>query len=144
MSLLQLDIAFSVLSKPPAERTGQSIDSVVQWLRGLKLFKQLDEAIVRDVALNCDIETYDTDHVLIRQGERGDCFYIILQGSVAIYVLTDLQEGAIAGKLKDHQQRQQREQDQENNATNAETTTTPPPPMSPTNKQAGGGGSPRS
>nr|KAI8748793.1 hypothetical protein BgiMline_018225 [Biomphalaria glabrata] len=52
--------------------------------------------ILADILRNCDYVTKKRDDVIIKQGDVGDCFYIVLHGKVTIYILNkDQMEGEI-------------------------------------------------
>ncbi|KAJ8298832.1 hypothetical protein KUTeg_022892 [Tegillarca granosa] len=44
--------------------------------------------IVSDIIKNCQFQRSERDTIIIQQGEKGDCFYIILSGTVAIHINT--------------------------------------------------------
>ncbi|XP_041367196.1 uncharacterized protein LOC121381874 isoform X2 [Gigantopelta aegis] len=81
----------SIVTKPPEERQEKEIQRIVYWFRKKsELFKDLKEEIILDILKNCQFTPCNRDDIIIRQGEKGDCFYIILTGSVAIYINTNL------------------------------------------------------
>ncbi|CAL1537153.1 unnamed protein product [Lymnaea stagnalis] len=87
--------ALRVISKPPDKRFDSEINQLVPWLRSkAKLFKGLKADILADIIRNCDYVTKYRDDVIIKQGDIGDCFYIVLHGKVTIYILNkDQMEG---------------------------------------------------
>lgn len=96
MALLYDKVVHTV-SKPPKERTEGMIEQILPWFRKRsELFKSQKTEIVKDIVKNCQFMTCKRDHVVIKQGDKGDCFYIILSGSVAIYIHTHLDEGGIS------------------------------------------------
>ncbi|CAH8508816.1 unnamed protein product [Schistosoma margrebowiei] len=79
------------IKKPPNERTIDEIEEICPWFVGkIKFFSNLKSDIVKDIIKNCEFSERDTDDIIIRQFEEGDCFYIILSGQVSIYVNTEL------------------------------------------------------
>ncbi|CAH8495224.1 unnamed protein product [Schistosoma mattheei] len=79
------------IKKPPNERTIDEIEEICPWFVGkVKFFSNLKSDIVKDIIKNCEFSERETDDIIIRQFEEGDCFYIILSGQVSIYVNTEL------------------------------------------------------
>ncbi|CAI2726403.1 unnamed protein product [Schistosoma spindalis] len=79
------------IKKPPNERTTDEIEEICPWFVGkVKFFSNLKSDIVKDIIKNCEFSERETDDIIIRQFEEGDCFYIILSGQVSIYVNTEL------------------------------------------------------
>ncbi|XP_059170872.1 uncharacterized protein LOC131952283 isoform X2 [Physella acuta] len=92
MSLLY-DKVINIINKPPVERQDGEIEQILPWFRKKSdLFKSLHTDIVRDIVKNCKFTPTKRDSVIIRQMDKGDCFYIILSGSVAIHINTTLTE----------------------------------------------------
>lgn len=95
MALLY-DKVVSVVSKQPEERTDTEIEQILPWFRKKsELFNSQKSEIVKDILKNCQFMTCNRDHVIITQGEKGDCFYIILSGSVAIYIQTSIADDSV-------------------------------------------------
>jgi CRP/FNR family transcriptional regulator, cyclic AMP receptor protein len=72
-------------------------------LKSLNLFKETPENILADLApLMKEIE-YEKDSVIFKEGETGDCMYIIHQGSIKIHkdsnTLAVLPENEVFGEL---------------------------------------------
>ncbi|CAH8527478.1 unnamed protein product [Schistosoma rodhaini] len=77
--------------KPPSERTTDEIEEICPWfVEKVKFFSNLNSDVVKDIIKNCEFSERETDDIIIRQFEEGDCFYIILSGHVSIYVNTEL------------------------------------------------------
>lgn len=47
---------------------------------------EMDKDIVYNVVKNCKCQIMLRDTVVVRQGEKGDAFYIILHGQVSVFV----------------------------------------------------------
>ncbi|TGZ74530.1 hypothetical protein CRM22_000879 [Opisthorchis felineus] len=76
--------------KSVAERTESDVDTVYPWFgQQSTLFASLRQEVAKDIIRNCELEKYTADTVIVRQFEKGDCFFIILSGKVSIYVQTD-------------------------------------------------------
>ncbi|CAL1548061.1 unnamed protein product, partial [Lymnaea stagnalis] len=92
MSLLY-DKVVNIINKSPADRQDGEIEQILPWFRKKSdLFKSLHTDIVKDIVKNCKFSPTKRDSVIIRQMDKGDCFYIILSGSVAIHINTTLTE----------------------------------------------------
>lgn len=92
MSLLY-DKVVNIINKSPADRQDGEIEQILPWFRKKSdLFKSLHTDIVKDIVKNCKFTPTKRDSVIIRQMDKGDCFYIILSGTVAIHINTTLTE----------------------------------------------------
>ncbi|XP_052066691.1 uncharacterized protein LOC127706236 isoform X3 [Mytilus californianus] len=83
------DKVVGVITKEPCERSDTEICQIKSWFQKKSdLFNQLNDEIIHDLIKNCEFMTVERDFVVIKQGEKGDCFFIILNGSVAIHINT--------------------------------------------------------
>lgn len=77
-----------LFQKKPSLRQDFEIQGLLPWLRKKsQLFSQLKTDYLKDIVRNCGLVSYKKEDIIIRQGERGDCFYIILEGRIGIYIL---------------------------------------------------------
>jgi len=53
-------------------------------LRENRLFTGLSEMLVDRIGAEMTVLTFDTDEVIFREGDPGDCLYIILEGNVRV------------------------------------------------------------
>jgi CRP/FNR family transcriptional regulator, cyclic AMP receptor protein len=58
----------------------------VLFLKGAELFHQIPAEDLVPVALVAQEVSFDTGDILIRQGDLGDCLYIIVDGEVSIVI----------------------------------------------------------
>ncbi|KAI8783732.1 hypothetical protein BgiBS90_015348, partial [Biomphalaria glabrata] len=92
MSLMYAKVV-NIINKPPEDRQDGEIEQLLPWFRKKSdLFKSLHTDIVKDIIKNCKFMPTKRDNVIIRQMDKGDCFYIILSGSVSIFINTTLTE----------------------------------------------------
>ncbi|CAL1536282.1 unnamed protein product [Lymnaea stagnalis] len=83
------DRLVGLISSPPEERRDVDIELAVPWLRKKsQLLQSLDKDILRDVVKNCLYQQMITDEIIIRQGDYGDRFYVILTGRTSVYIDT--------------------------------------------------------
>jgi len=72
-------------------------------LKALSIFRDTPEHILADLAPLMEEEEYDQNRLIFREGERGDCMYIIHQGEVRIHkgdtLLANLNEKEVFGEL---------------------------------------------
>ncbi|VDI17429.1 Hypothetical predicted protein [Mytilus galloprovincialis] len=86
------DKVISVITKKPSDRSNGDISQIKSWFQKKSdLFNQLNDEIIHDLVKNCEFMKTERDFLLIEQGEKGDCFFIILHGSVSIYINTTLE-----------------------------------------------------
>jgi phosphoserine phosphatase RsbU/P len=69
----------------------------VQLVRSLPLFAALPDHIVEDIVTMLPQSTYDAGTLLMREGEYGDRFFIILSGEIAIIKAQGSQEERVLG-----------------------------------------------
>lgn len=92
---LNYETLIRAASKPPEQRTTTEInDFIFPWLKqSLKkkqgIFQKISDDVIHDICKTIMLERRPTWDVVIHQGDPGDTFYIILQGSVNIYRFDD-------------------------------------------------------
>ncbi|XP_064619879.1 uncharacterized protein LOC135483173 isoform X2 [Lineus longissimus] len=84
-----------VISKPSTLRTDFEVLPLLPWFRKKSdIISPLNNEILLDVIKHCQFVSKKQHDVIIKQGEKGDCFYITLHGKVTIYIkyakLTDV------------------------------------------------------
>ncbi|XP_067682167.1 uncharacterized protein [Haliotis asinina] len=79
----------TLISKECQQRGERDIDMVLPWLRKKsELLQGLDTDVLKDVIRNCSYRHSTKDDILIRQGDKGDCFFIMLSGRTSVYIDT--------------------------------------------------------
>ncbi|XP_071078833.1 uncharacterized protein [Haliotis cracherodii] len=79
----------SLISKGCQQRGERDIDMVLPWLRKKsELLQGLNTVVLKDVIRNCSYRHSTVDDVLIRQGDKGDSFFIMLSGRTSVYIDT--------------------------------------------------------
>jgi serine phosphatase RsbU (regulator of sigma subunit) len=53
-------------------------------LNNIVLFKNLPDTVLHQIALRMTVVDYDEDTVIIREGEPGDNFYVVLSGGIQV------------------------------------------------------------
>ncbi|XP_052806852.1 uncharacterized protein LOC128236072 [Mya arenaria] len=92
----------NVIGKKPDLRQDFEIQDLLPWLRKKsKLFSTLKTEYLKDIVRSCSVGKYKRDDVIIKQGEIGDCFYIILAGKISIFILNKDRDGGNDGEEKD-------------------------------------------
>ncbi|KAA3680357.1 uncharacterized protein DEA37_0002348 [Paragonimus westermani] len=83
----------AVLNKPPAHRLETETKQVADWLkRKVKLLEQVSMEILVALVKECGSETRLENELIIREGDIGDCMYILLSGSASVHQLCDLDQ----------------------------------------------------
>ncbi|XP_013411811.1 uncharacterized protein LOC106174696 [Lingula anatina] len=76
-----------VISKPTSERKDFEIAPLLPWFKKKsELFKDLKSDILHDVIKHCSFVKNRQNQLIIRQGDKGECFFILLSGRVSIYI----------------------------------------------------------
>ncbi|KAL5253065.1 hypothetical protein ACHWQZ_G015727 [Mnemiopsis leidyi] len=94
-----------MLRKPPKERTAEDLDYIYEELLHIKALSHLSNSVKRELASCIQFESQEgSGTVLIKQGDEGKSWYIILKGSVNVTifgkgVVGQLHEGDDFGKL---------------------------------------------
>ncbi|VDO30943.1 unnamed protein product [Onchocerca flexuosa] len=94
-----------ILCKPSSERTLQELEHVYRELLHVKALTHLSTMVKRELAAVVFFEQHQhAGHILFRQGDEGNCWYIVLKGSVDVIihgkgVVCTLREGDDFGKL---------------------------------------------
>ncbi len=65
--------------------SSEDISAITRILKQLELFKGLNETDHGEIIKRITLEYYPKNHFLFREGDAGDCFYIIKRGMVRIY-----------------------------------------------------------
>jgi ATP-binding cassette subfamily B protein len=87
---------------------GRQAEVTAPRLRAIPIFSTLDDATLEAIAERFRVERYDTDQVLVREGEPGDRLFIVVRGKVAMSTtgyrqksveLPVLQDGDCFGEL---------------------------------------------
>ncbi|XP_033120425.1 uncharacterized protein LOC117119699 [Anneissia japonica] len=99
----------NLISKPPEKRHDRDIDLLISWFQNMSgLFKAQKTDVVKDIVRNCKFLSLPEDSVIIKQGDQGDSFYIILSGLVSIYINQQLEEQGNLTKSTPVRQRKKR------------------------------------
>lgn len=79
----------NILLKPPAQRTDSEIEAVVNSTKNCKFFKELndpDKKVHKESCQRMFYQEYSQDSYVFKFREVGDCFYIILKGTVGVRI----------------------------------------------------------
>ncbi|OAF67598.1 hypothetical protein A3Q56_04677 [Intoshia linei] len=70
------------------KRNIDEINKIVPWTRkNISLFKELKYDVISYILKTSTLKKYEKDQLIIRQNEIGHCLYIILKGTVSVYLL---------------------------------------------------------
>ncbi len=84
-----------------------SIDQEVEILRRIPIFAQIEPAKLKLMAFASERVTYKPGQILFKQGEQGDCAFIVLKGTADILIdgngeqlrVASLSENEIIGEI---------------------------------------------
>ncbi|XP_067936759.1 uncharacterized protein [Watersipora subatra] len=75
------------ISKEPNCRTDEEINRLLPWFRKKsEVFRLLKPDAVTDIIRNCEIIKRPKDSIIVRQNDKGNCFFIMLTGKVSVYI----------------------------------------------------------
>ncbi|XP_064619664.1 uncharacterized protein LOC135483077 [Lineus longissimus] len=75
-----------VILKAPDDREAPEVEKLLPWFRHKSdLLRNLKRSILIDLVKKCKFIKKHENDIIIKQGEIGACFYIILKGKVTIY-----------------------------------------------------------
>ncbi|RLN86382.1 hypothetical protein BBJ28_00005011 [Nothophytophthora sp. Chile5] len=74
------------LQKPPASRTGEDLRHLTRWLSSLKYFAdaRLPATVFQELAHTSSYVRVRSGDFVFRQGDVGDCFYVLITGCVSL------------------------------------------------------------
>jgi len=76
-----------IISKPPRQRSDTDIRKLHPWFKQrADTFRSLKSDAISDIIRNCELIRRLEDNVIINQGDKGDCFFIILSGKVSVFI----------------------------------------------------------
>ncbi|KAK2173403.1 hypothetical protein NP493_877g00021 [Ridgeia piscesae] len=76
-----------VISQSPDKRKDFEVNNLLPWFRKKSdLFRNLKTELLFDIIKNLQFATKERDDVIIRQGDKGECMYILLRGQVTIFI----------------------------------------------------------
>jgi CRP-like cAMP-binding protein len=79
------------LHTDPKDRTETDVETLHKWLAGMKipLFHEIGLEASKDLCRHCNYEKIPASNTVFRQGDKADKLYIIIRGSVSLYVVND-------------------------------------------------------
>lgn len=83
---INVDLITKVLQEPPQQRSISNITLLKSQFRLIKAFNQISNFMLSQI---CDIVTmitYDSNRVVFKQGDVGTTWFVILKGSVQVFV----------------------------------------------------------
>ncbi|WP_331346760.1 cyclic nucleotide-binding domain-containing protein [Cellvibrio sp. UBA7661] len=89
---LDLVLAWSESNDEEAETSGVSLHDDSDWMSSLlqsPLFSRLPPANIRQLFIRFKAQKVQADEIVIRQGERGDFFYVLESGSAIVMDTSD-------------------------------------------------------
>ncbi|XP_071851350.1 uncharacterized protein [Apostichopus japonicus] len=75
------------LSLPTKERRTDRLRLILPWLRRMsELMLALSEDTLLDIVKNCELRRYPSNYIIIKQGDVGDSFFVMMKGIIRVYV----------------------------------------------------------
>jgi len=79
----------TVLQKPKHKRTVKDGNVIVDFMKTLKFFENMqDPQVLRSISSKIDLQSYEKDSVIFNEGDPGEHFFMILDGEVSIVKLS--------------------------------------------------------
>src|SRR5260370_16522234 len=72
-----------------------------QFLQRLALFSDLDRGELRALAEVVQVVKFPTSALIFREGEAGDCAYVVVRGSVQVFAIDRNGDEVVLAQLKD-------------------------------------------
>eukprot|EP00948_MAST-09A_sp_MAST-9A-sp1_P003043 g3043.t1 len=92
----------NALTKLHTERSKNDITTLAAWLKNFKPFQNISHTQASFVSKWLKLEKFNQGDVIVKQGNEGTCFYMILSGSVEVLVDSErvevLNEGQYFGE----------------------------------------------
>jgi len=82
---LQLDVFTEVLKKPFDNRSNDDLSLLIKFTEQIPFFRGLTAKAHRECCNYLTFYFADAEEVIMKEGDYGHTFYIILQGSVGVY-----------------------------------------------------------
>ncbi|PVV04829.1 hypothetical protein BB560_000659 [Smittium megazygosporum] len=81
------------------ERTSRKRKLYEQFLEGIPILKSLESYELQKIADSLESVTFEDKDVVIKQGDKGDCFYLIEDGNALVYKTNEEGESRRVGSL---------------------------------------------
>ncbi|KAL8626025.1 hypothetical protein ACOMHN_012617 [Nucella lapillus] len=77
-----------IMTKRPEDRSDFEIGAILPYfLKRTKAFQRIQRAdLLKDLIKNCEFGVRERDDIIIKQGDVGECFYVLLSGQVSVYI----------------------------------------------------------
>jgi len=72
-----------------------------QFLQRLALFSDLDAGELRALAEVAQVVQFPTSALIFREGEAGDCAYVVVRGSVQVFAIDRNGDEVVLAQLKE-------------------------------------------
>lgn len=92
-----------ILKRPPHRRTLGELGRLASVFGKLNFFKELDATVRQQVCRHLKLETVPANTHIFREGEPGEKFYVIVSGSVGVFIKdlsAEVEDDASAEKAK--------------------------------------------
>jgi len=85
------DKSVAILQKDPSLRTDEDIDFLYKWLQTLKihLVHEHSPELIKELCRTMKFERVAANQTVMKQGDVANKLYIIIKGSVSLYVIND-------------------------------------------------------
>ena len=80
------EVAAGLLKIPPAERTAQHLEKLGEMLKSNSFFQEQPPKIRREICRVAQFRAVPKDSVVVKQGDVGDSFYVILRGTLSVHL----------------------------------------------------------
>ncbi|KAK3286783.1 hypothetical protein CYMTET_5678 [Cymbomonas tetramitiformis] len=73
-----------LLQIPPMRRTAENLEELVKLMRPLEIHKHVGQSSMRDTCRVLEYLAVPANFPLFKQGEPGDCYYVVMSGQVRV------------------------------------------------------------
>ena len=80
------EVAARLLKIPPEERTALQLEKLGELLKTNSFFKEQTPKLRREICRVAQFRSVPKESVVVRQGDAGDSFYVILRGTLSVHL----------------------------------------------------------
>ncbi|PAA47757.1 hypothetical protein BOX15_Mlig021539g2 [Macrostomum lignano] len=90
------DRVISLCETAPEGRNEEEIEFLARWIESSSSYfrKLRNKDAIREIVRDCHLQRFHANELIIRQGEKGHSFYLVITGRVSVYVNSDAEQAS--------------------------------------------------